>query len=399
MSRHLRPVDPSGEAAPDTPAPGPAPTVAPEGPRRSVRARIVGLQGYAVITIAVILVVAALREASGFFIPVAFSIVIALALAPVVRRLARLVPRWIASALVVTTAMVGIGAISYSLSDEAAQAIAGLPDATRVLRESLRTLVDRKGGPLAQLQRAATELQRTATENAERPTTPSGVTPVQVVAPPVDFNNFVWFGSQGVMAFLGGLALVAFLVYFLLASGDLFKRKFVRLSGERLSQRKVTVQMIDQIGARVAKAMLHLALAGALVAVCTWGLLTWFGVRYAGLWGIAAGLLNCVPYLGPAVVAAGLFFATLLQFGEITTALVIASVSLAVTTLESSLFTPVVFGRSIALNPVAVFVSFMFWGWLWGIPGMFLALPLLTIVKTVAESVEDLGALAELLSD
>jgi predicted PurR-regulated permease PerM len=399
MSRHLRPVDTkSGPTADATAEAPPVPT--PQAPaRRSIRTRMVGLQGYALVAIAVILVVAALRAASGFFVPVAFSIVIALALAPLVRRVERLMPRWMAAALVVIAAVASLGAISYSLSDEAAQAVAGLPDATRVLRQSLRSVVDQKGGPLGQLQRAAAELQRTATENADRPTTPSGVTAVQVVAPPVDFSNFVWFGSQGVMAFLGSVALVAFLVYFLLASGDLFKRKFVKLSGERLSQRKVTVQMLDQIGARVAKAILHLAFAGLLVGVCTWAMLTWFGVRYAVLWGIAAGLLNCVPYLGPAVVAAGLFLAALLQFGEIATAMLIAAVSLGITTIEGSLFTPVVFGRSVALNPVAVFVSFMFWGWLWGIPGMFLALPLLTIVKTVAEAVDDLGLLAELLAD
>lgn len=385
----LRPVDVVPASAPD---------VAP-APKPSVRMRMAGLQGYAVVAIAAVLTVAALRSADGFFVPVAISVVIALTLAPLVRRMERLLPRWIASALVVLIAMGGLGAVSYSLSDEAAQAVAGLPEATRALRQSFRALVNRGGGPLAQLQRAATELQKTASESSERPSTPSGVTPVQVVAPPVDFSNAVWFGSQGVMTFLGTLTLIGFLVYFLLASGDLFKRKFVRLSGGRLSQRKLTVQMLDQIGTRVAKAMVHLALASTIVGVCTWLLLMWFGVRFAPLWGIAAGLLNCVPYLGPAIVAAGLFLSALLQFGDVTTAAMVSGASLVVTTIEGSLFTPIMFGRSVALNPVAVFLSFMFWGWLWGIPGMFLALPLLTIVKTIAESVDDLHVVAELLGD
>jgi predicted PurR-regulated permease PerM len=285
------------------------------------------------------------------------------------------------------------------MSDEASIAVANLPQAARTLRQTLRGLVRGGESTLAQLQRAAKELQRTATENTDRPSTPSGVTPVQVVEPPVDFNNFVWFGSYGVLSFLGSLTVIAFLVYFFLASGDLFKRKLVRLSGERLSQRRITVQVIDQIAERVGKAMIHLLFAGVLVGVSTWALLWWFGVNYPVLWGFAAGLLNCIPYLGPAVVAAGLFLATLLQFTDLATAMMIAGISLVITTLEGSLFTPIVFGRSVALNPVAVFVSFMFWGWLWGIPGMFLALPLLTIVKTIAESVEDLESVAELLSD
>jgi predicted PurR-regulated permease PerM len=385
------------------PAPPGEPSAAPPEPtarkHRSIRVRVAGLQGYAVVAIAIILSVAALRAADALLVPVAVSVVIALTLAPIVRPLQRVMPRWIASALVVIIAVGGIAAVSYSLSDEAAKAVSGLPAATRALRQSLRGLANRQGGPVAQLQRAAAELQRTATESTDRPSTPSGVTPVQVVAPPVDFTNFVWFGSQGIMAFLGSVTLVAFLVYFLLASGDLFKRKFVRLSGERLSQRRVTVQVIDQIGANVAKAMLHLSIASVLVGVCTWGLLQWFEVEYAVLWGIAAGLLNCIPYLGPAIVAAGLFLSALLQFGDLATASLISGVSLVITTIEGSLLTPILFGHSVALNPVAVFLSFMFWGWVWGIPGMFLALPLLTIVKTIAESVDDLAPLAELLAD
>jgi predicted PurR-regulated permease PerM len=357
------------------------------------------LQRYAVVAIATVLIVAALRAAAGFLVPLVFGVVLALTFAPIVRRLERLMARWVASALVVLTIVAGLGGFAYSLSDEASLAVQNLPQAARALRQALRGMIRGGEGTLAQLQQAAKELQKTATENTERPTTPSGVTPVQVVEPPVDFNNFVWFGSQGVLTFLGSLAVVAFLVYFLLASGDLFKRKLVRLSGDRLSERRITLQMIDQIAERVGKAMMHFVFAGILVGFSTWAVLWWFGVTYPVLWGVAAGLLNCIPYLGPAVVAAGLFLASLVQFNDMTTATLVAGLSLVITTLEGSLFTPIVFGRTVALNPVAVFVSFMFWGWLWGIPGMFLALPLLTILKTIAESVEDLSPLAELLSD
>jgi predicted PurR-regulated permease PerM len=360
---------------------------------------VVGLQAYALVAIAVVVALGALKAAQNFFVPVLFGIVIALALAPVVRRLERFMARWVASVCAVALLVALVGFMAYSLSDEASQAISGLPQATRTLRQSFRALISRGEGALSQLQRAATELQKTATESTERPSTPSGVTAVQVVEPPVDFSNFVWLGSQGVLTFAGSAALVVFLTYFLLASGDLFKRKLVRLSGDRMSHRKITVQMIDQIGERVAKSLLHLIVAGIVVGMVTWALLTAFEVRYAGLWGLAAGLLNCVPYLGPAAVAAGLFLAGLLQFGNLATATMIAGVSLAVTTLEGFLFTPIVFGRSVQLNPVAVFVSFMFWGWLWGISGMLLSLPLLMMVKTIAESVEDLAPLAELLSD
>src|SRR5687767_367651 len=164
---------------------------------------MVGLQGYAIVGIAAVLVLGALRFASGFFVPVVAGIVVALALAPVVRRLERLMPRWIASALVVLSLVGLLGFMAYSLSDEAADAVAALPAATRTLRQTLRGVINRSEGALSQLQRAATELQKTASESAERPTTPSGVTPVQVVEPPLDLSNLVWFGSQGVLGILG----------------------------------------------------------------------------------------------------------------------------------------------------------------------------------------------------
>ncbi len=391
-SRDLRPVG--------TDKPGAEPVSLPPTPvRPAARTKMVGMQAYALVAVAIIVLIGGLKAAQGFFVPILIGLVLALALAPVVRRLERLMPRWVASAVVVSLFVGQLGFMAYSLSDEATQAISGLPQATRTLRQTFRGLLRRGDGAISQLQKAATELQKTATESSERPSTPSGVTPVQVVAPPVDFTNFVWLGSQGVLTFAGSAALVAFLLYFLLASGDLFKRKLVKMSGDRLSQRKVTVQVIDQIGERVAKSMLHLILASVVVGLSTWGLLFLLEVQYAGLWGLAAALLNIVPYLGPAVVAGGLFFAGLLQFGDLTTAAMVASVSLVVTALEGFLFTPIVFGRSVQLNPVAIFVSFLFWGWLWGIAGMLLALPLLMIIKTIAESIDDLAPLSELLSD
>ena len=180
-----------------------------------------------------------------------------------------------AAALIVCSLVGTIGFMAYSMSDEASQAIASLPQATRTLRATFRMILNRREGALSQIQTAASELQKTATESTDAPATQKGVTAVQVVEPPVDFTNFVWLGSQGALAMVGQFTLVVFLAYFLLASGDLFKRKLVLLSGATLSERKVTVQMIDQIGARVAQSFSHLIVAGIAVGLCTWGLLAW----------------------------------------------------------------------------------------------------------------------------
>jgi predicted PurR-regulated permease PerM len=260
-------------------------------------------------------------------------------------------------------------------------------------------MLNRQSGALSQMQRAINELEKTATESTDRPATPSGVTPVQVVEPPFDFGNVMWLGSTGMVWVVGQLTLVLFLVYFLLAYGELFKRKLVRLSGDTLARRKVTLELIDEIGESVAKSISHLTLASIIVGVVTAVAFYLMGVNYAGLWGLAAGLFNFVPYVGPLIVSAGVFLGTIVQFGDVTTAALVAGVSVAITSIEGFLFTPIVFGRSARVNPVAIFIGFLFWGWLWGLWGMLLALPLLMIMRVVADKVDELAPLAELLSD
>lgn len=364
-----------------------------------IEARVSGLQGYGFISLAVVIVVAALSLAQGFFVPVVVAVVLALALGRVVRRLQRFVPRWIAAGFVVLFVVASVGTIVYTLSDEATRAVAELPTATKQLRQAARVLLNRQSGPLSQVQRAIDELEKTATESTERPATPTGVTPVQVVEPPVNFGNVVWLGSTGVLWIVGQLTLVLFLVYFLLAYGDMFKRKLVLISGDTLSRRKVTVQLIEEIGDSVAKSISHLTLTSVVVGVVTAIALSLMHVNYAGLWGLAAGLFNFVPYVGPLVVAAGLFLASIVQFGDLATAALVAGVSVVITSIEGFVFTPIVFGRAARVNPVAVFIGFLFWGWLWGLWGMLLALPLLMIMRVIAEKVDDLAPLAELLSD
>jgi predicted PurR-regulated permease PerM len=364
-----------------------------------IRAHVSGLQGYGFVSLAVVIIVAALSLAKGFFVPVVVSAVVALALARPVRQLERLMPRWIAAALVVLMLLSGLAGLAYLLTDEAARAVAQLPMATRQLRQAARVMLNRQSGPLSQVQRAIDELERTATESTDRPSTPSGVTPVQVVEPPVDFGNIVWLGSTGVLAIAAQLTLVMFLVYFLLAYGDLFKRKILRIGGDTLAHRRLTVELIDEIGESVAKSISHLTLTSVVVGAATAVVFYLLDVNYAGLWGLAAGLFNFVPYVGPLIVAAGVFLGSIVQFGDVSTAAMIAGVSILITSIEGFVFTPIVFGRTARVNPVAVFIGFLFWGWLWGLWGMLLALPLLMILRSVADKVHDLAPLNELLSD
>jgi predicted PurR-regulated permease PerM len=157
--------------------------------------------------------------------------------------------------------------------------------------------------------------------------------------------------------------------------------------------------MIDEITAKIGRYVFYMFWSGALVGVATWLAFWWMGLRYAGLWGVAAGVLNCIPYFGPTVVMGTSALAALLQFKSVVMASAVAGASVAITSLEGFLLTPIFLGAAARVNSVAVFVSVMFWGWMWGTPGMLLAVPILMIVKTVADHVESLASISELLGE
>jgi predicted PurR-regulated permease PerM len=192
----------------------------------------------AIQVIAVILALAACRYASGVLAPLLFAVMASLALAPLVRALSRIIPRPLAAAVVVIGISAAFGVTAWVLSDEVANFSRRLPSIVRDIRDSLASATPRQS-LIQQLQQAVTELEKTA-----GPAKPSGATPVTIVDT-VDVQREMMNGARRVGQYLSSFILLLFLIYFLLAQGDMFKEKFVRLSGRRLSDRKVTVQMID----------------------------------------------------------------------------------------------------------------------------------------------------------
>ena len=342
--------------------------------------------------IAFLLALAALRYSREFLAPLFVAVLMAVALAPPVRQLSRVMPRWLASAVVV----VGIGATfaftAWLLSDEIAVFSRRLPAIVREVRTTIQSASPRQG-LIRQIQQAVTELEQTT--NTPKPT---DATKVQIVEP-VDVQQQMMTAARRAGEWAMQAMLLMFLVYFLLATGEMFKQKFVKLSGNRLSERKVTVQMIDEMTGKIGRYIFYLFWSGALVGVVTWLSFWAMGMRYAGLWGVAAGVLNCIPYFGPTVVMASSAVAALLQFKSVVMMVSVAGASVAITSLEGFLLTPIFLGAAARVNSVAVFVSVMFWGWMWGTPGMLLAVPILMMIKTVSEHVESLASVGELLGE
>jgi len=346
----------------------------------------------AVQVIAVILTLAAFRYARGVLAPVLVAILVAIALAPLVRVLSRILPRWLASAIVVFAIMGMFAFTAWALSDQVATFSQRLPAIVREVRDVVRSASPRQS-LIRQLQQAVNELEQSAATAK-----PSEATPVTVVET-VDVQRQVMSWAQSAGEFLTETILLSFLVYFLLASGEIFKQKLVKLGGNRLSQRKVTLQMIDEIMAQIGNYVFYLFWSGLLVGVLTWAAFDWFDMRYAGLWGVAAGVMNCIPYFGPTVIMIACAVAAALQFKAVSMVVLIAGTSVVITSLEGFLLAPIALGRAARVNSVAVFLAVMFWGWMWDSAGMLLAVPILMIVKTIADHVESLSGLRDLLHE
>ncbi|MGH9329028.1 MAG: AI-2E family transporter, partial [Vicinamibacterales bacterium] len=205
--------------------------------------------------------------------------------------------------------------------------------------------------------------------------------------------------SMGLVGFASELVMILFLVYFLLVTGDLYKQKLVKVGGTTLSQKKVTVQILDEINSQIERYLMTLLLTSALVAAVTAAALWWLGLREWLFWGIAAGILNTIPYFGPVIVSGGLFVVGYLQFNDIGAALWVAGAAMVITSIEGWFLSPALMGHAGHMNPVAVFVGLLFWSWVWGAWGVILAVPMMMMLKAICDRVEGLKPVAELIGE
>jgi predicted PurR-regulated permease PerM len=202
-----------------------------------------------------------------------------------------------------------------------------------------------------------------------------------------------------VLSFSAQAAVVLFLVYFLLVTDDLFKRKMVKIAGPTLTKKKISVQIMDEINYQISRFLRVQVITSLIVAVATGFALWWFGVDNYVVWGLLAGILNSIPYIGPIVVTGGLSVVTFMQFDDLARTAYVAGTALAITSLEGWLLTPVLMSRASRMNPVAIFIGLLFWSWVWGVWGTILAVPMLMAIKSVCDHVEDLQPIGELLGE
>jgi predicted PurR-regulated permease PerM len=356
--------------------------------------------GIALVVLASLLGIAMLRWASAFFIPLMIGVLLSYALSPVVDALLRVrVPRAV-SATVLILGILGIaGGAVYSFSDDVNAMVETLPAAASRLRQAVRSRVA-GGSSLNTVQKAAQQLEQAAQEAG--PSTPPpqrGVQRVIVEKPRFDLREHLWSGTIGLASLIGQVVVVAFLTFFLLLSGDTFRRKLVKIAGADFASKKITVQTLDDITGQIQRYLLVQLVASLIVGVTT-GLSFWaVGLNHAAAWGFFSGLLNLIPYVGAAILTGTAALAAFVQFDELRHPAYVAIASLAIHTVVGNLLVPLWTSRASRMNPVVVFVGVLAWGWLWGAWGLLLGIPILMIVKAVCDRVEPLKPIGELLGD
>ncbi len=348
----------------------------------------------ALMTLAAIAAVLLLYWGAPFFIPFFVALLIAYALTPVTDWVTRLV-RWraLSATLVVAAALALLGAGAWAWSDDVEALWQKVPAAAKSISGSFKKIARAPSSPVAEVKKAAAEIEAIAQ------TGKSSTPPAPAAAPStVSFWGLVWQGGKGMVVAATQVMVVIFLVFFMLASGDLFKRKLVKLAGTTLSEKKITVEMIDEIDLQIRRYLGVVLVSNVLVGVGTWIALRLLGVAYAELWGVAAAVLHTAPYFGPALIAAGTLVGGFLQFGEWPRAFLVSGATIVVATLVGSVFSTWLASRQSRMNTTATFIGLLFFGWIWGLWGILLGIPLLAIVKTICDHREEWKPVSELLS-
>jgi predicted PurR-regulated permease PerM len=351
----------------------------------------------AVGILAGIAIVAALYQARAFFIPLLLGILASYMLHPIVDWLrARHVPRPIAAALVLALLVGSLSWIISSLSDDAAATIEKLPDAARQLRQNLSDARTSAPTPLQNMQEAANQLQGAATDAGARPGARVAVA-ARMPEPTAWLRDYALAQSALLATVVAQTPIVLLLTFFLLASGGHFRRKLVGFVGPSLSRKKDAVRILEEIDTQVQRYLISVLASNILVAFCTWLAFRLLGMEQAGVWGVAAGVLHFVPYLGPVCIALASGLAGLLQSGSPFYALAVAGTSLLVAGAVGMGFMTWLQSRFARVNAAVLFIALLFFGWLWGVWGLLLGAPLIAIAKVICDRVELLKPVGELL--
>jgi predicted PurR-regulated permease PerM len=348
-------------------------------------------RGACLVTLTVLAVLFSLRAGRDFIVPLVLAIILAYALDPVVAFLERRgIHRFVGTPMVMGSlvAITVFGALS--LQNQVVDIVNMLPGITHKLSRTLSEYSSGSGSMVQKLRSAAAAFQSSGNQTGAR---------VVVDRNTNGFDSLLLSGSMSFATFVGQSVMVGFLVFFLLISGNTFKRKFVKVAGRNLSEKKISVHMLDTINQSIQRYLVMMVITNVALGLVTWGALRWIGLENAGTWAVVAAALHMVPYFGPVITALCTGVAALMQFELIGPALLTAGTTLVIATVIGVAVTTWMTGRIAKMNTVSVFVVLLLFTWIWGVWGTLLSIPIAVIAKVVADHVEGMHAVAEFLGE
>jgi len=344
-----------------------------------------------------------LRVAQPVFIPVSIAIVTACALAPMVRWLRRVAhvpkPLGAAAILLLLCALLGIGV--NSLQPQVMRILDVVPRATAKFSAAMRESARDHNGALQKLNRAATEIERAesaANTPGAVPQRPLSRPPAAAAEPSINVRDYIMMGTANALAAFGQLIVVLSLAYFLLISGDGFRLALVRASGQSLAKRKTTLRIFSEIEIQIQRYLRLQVATSALLGVVVGIAFTVLGLENALFWACCGALMHMIPYVGPAVFLVIVSMVAYVQFPTwVPVAAVILSILLT-TGIIGMLLVPWLTQRVSRLNAVTVFISLLFWSWLWGTWGLLLGIPIMMALNVICGRIEGLQVIGHFLS-
>jgi len=364
-------------------------TEPPRSPAKKLREVMEGPFGVRSLSLTGLFVLAffyTLYFARAFFLPIVLALLLSFLLSPVVRALKRLrVPYGLGAGLVIFAVLGSLGVGIYELADPA---YAWAEQAPRQLRRLERKLAGVKK-PVETMSKATQQVEKMAQVS------PSGQVSPKVEVQAESLGKRMFSQATGLMA---GGAVTVVLLFFLLASGDSFLPRLIRgLPG--LENKLGAVAIARQIEREISAYLVTITVINLALGLAVWGVMAWIGIPNPVLWGVLAFAANYIPYLGTFLMIAVLGMVGFLTFNDTAHALLAPGAFVALHLVESYLVTPLAVGHRMTLNPVVIFLGLTLWGWLWGIPGALLSVPILVVFKIICDHSAPLRQVGELLGD
>jgi predicted PurR-regulated permease PerM len=372
-------------------------------PEPTVSHMRVMVRGNSTVVIAFIAVVVFLQWAQAVLIPITLSVFLSYALTPIVswlRKRAKL-PKAVGAAATLALILAAVGWGLESLQPEALDILDIVPRATAKFSIAIRGNPHDPAGAVEKMKKAATEIEKAANNAGSAANAVTGSAAPQARPAPdastFRVRDYVLMGTASFIAGMGQLVVVIALVYFLLVAGDSFRRTLIRISGDSLSKKKITLQILDEIDLQIQRYLLVQIGSSTLLALVTWVALAWIGLHNALFWACFGGVLHLIPYAGPTAMVVITALVAYVQFDTLQPVAMVVGVTVGLVAVIGLLLVPWLTQRVGKINAVIVFVALLFWGWLWGVWGLLLGVPIVMAIKAVCERVEELRPLSEFL--